>query len=215
MSEIQRMIDWLLGRRVGESAPQRALSAREQLGYTKDECRDNPDARRAVRKLYYAQRERQEFEKSRDIGEIPEVQNPERRERCYTSLKLFIEEYFMDAEKFNLPWASFHLESIHKMEASIINGGLFALALPRGSGKSSLSERAIIWAILYGYRHYIVAIGDGRSAAQEILETVQTEIESNEKLIADFPEVCYPIAQLQGIVQRATGQRYHGSAPDV
>lgn len=215
MSDIQKKIDWLLGRRVSESSPQRSLSAREQLGYTKDECRDNPDARRAVRKLYYAQHERQEYEKSRDIGEIPEVQNPERRERCSTSLKLFIEEYFRSDEKFNLPWASFHLETIRKMEASIINGGLFALALPRGSGKSSLSERAIIWAILYGYRHYIVAIGDGRSAAQEILETVQTEIESNEKLIADFPEVCYPIAQLQGIVQRATGQRYHGKPTDI
>ena len=215
MSDVQRKIDWLLGRNVGESAPQRALSAREQLGYTKDECRDNPDARRAVRKLYYAQRERQEFEKSRDIGEIPPVQNEERRKRCSSSLKLFIEEYFRNDEKFNLPWASFHLEAIRKMEASIINGGLFALALPRGSGKSSLSERAIIWAILYGYRHYIVAIGDGRSAAQEILETVQTEIESNEKLIADFPEVCYPIAQLQGIVQRATGQRYHGRPTDI
>ena len=215
MSDVKRKIDWLLGRNVGESAPQRALSAREQLGYTKDECRDNPEARRAVRKLYYAQRERAEFEKSRDIGEIPEVQNPERRERCSTSLKQFIEDYFRSDEKFNLPWASFHLESIRKMEASIINGGLFALALPRGSGKSSLSERAIIWAILYGYRHYIVAIGDGRSAAQEILETVQTEIESNERLIADFPEVCYPIAQLQGIVQRATGQRYHGRPTDI
>ena len=215
MSDIQRKIDWLLGRRVSESAPQRALSAREQLGYTKDECRDNPDARRAVRKLYYAQRERAEFEKSRDIGEIPSVQDEERRKRCSTSLKLFIEEYFRNNEKFNLPWASFHLETIRKMEASIINGGLFALALPRGSGKSSISERAIIWAILYGYRHYIVAIGDGRSAAQEILETVQTEIESNERLIADFPEVCYPIAQLQGIVQRATGQRYHGKPTDI
>ena len=215
MSDVQRKIDWLLGRKVGESSPQRALSAREQLGYTKDECRDNPDARRAVRKLYYAQRERQEFEKSRDIGEIPPVQNEERRKRCSSSLKLFIEEYFRNDEKFNLPWASFHIEAIRKMEASIINGGLFALALPRGSGKSSLSERAIIWAILYGYRHYIVAIGDGRSAAQEILETVQTEIESNERLIADFPEVCYPIAQLQGIVQRATGQRYHGRPTDI
>lgn len=215
MSDIQSKIDWLLGRRPSESAPQRALSAREQLGYTKDECRDNPDARRAVRKLYYAQRERQEFEKSRDIGEIPPVQNEERRERCSTSLKLFIEEYFRNDEKFNLPWASFHLETIRKMEASIINGGLFALALPRSSGKTALSERAIIWAILYGYRHYIVAIGDGRSAAQEILETVQTEIESNERLIADFPEVCYPIAQLQGIVQRATGQRYHGKPTDI
>ena len=74
--DVQRRIDWLLGRR-GESAPPRTLSAREQLGYTREECRDDPEARRRVRKLYYAQRERQEYEAARDIGEIPPVQNEE------------------------------------------------------------------------------------------------------------------------------------------
>ena len=211
-----RKIEWLLGKGGRKAVEkERIKSAREQLGYTKEEYRDDPDVRREVRKLYYAQREKQDYEKTRNIPEIPEVQNPDRRDRCSKSLKLFIETYFKDDEKFNLPWASFHLETMRKMEASILNGGLFAMALPRGSGKSAITERAIIWAILYGYRHYIVAIGDGRAAANEILETVQTEIESNEKLIADFPETCFPIQCLGGIVQRATGQRYHDKPTDI
>lgn len=216
MNDTQRKIDWLLGRKPRPTVEKKIMtSARERLGYTKEEYQNDPEVRRAVRKLYYAEREKQDYEATRNIGEIPEVQNPERRKQCATSLKLFIEEYFRDAEKFNLPWASFHLETMKKMEHAILNGGLFCMALPRGSGKSAITERAIIWAIMYGYRHYIVAIGDGRSAAQEILETVQTEIESNERLIADFPEVCFPIQQLGGIVQRATGQRYHGKPTNI
>ncbi len=216
MSDTQRKIDWLLGKKSRPSLGKTNMtSARERLGYTKEEYQNDPEVRRAVRKLYYAEREKQDYEESRNIGEIPEVQNPDRRNRCAKSLKLFIEEYFRDEEKFNLPWASFHIEAMRKMEASILNGGLFAMALPRGSGKSAITERAIIWAIVYGYRHYIVAIGDGKAASNEILQTVQTEIESNERLIADFPEICFPIQCLQGIVQRATGQRYHGKPTDI
>lgn len=216
MNDTQRKIDWLLGRKSRPTVEKKIMtSARERLGYTKEEYQNDPEVRRAVRKLYYAEREKQDYEATRNIGEIPEVQNPERRKQCATSLKLFIENYFKDAEKFNLPWASFHLETMKKMEHAILNGGLFCMALPRGSGKSAITERAIIWAILYGYRHYIVAIGDGKAAANEILETIQTEIETNERLIADFPEACFPIQQLGGIVQRATGQRYHGKPTNI
>jgi len=212
----RRKIDWLLRRKGHKQQGERKLqqAVREELGYTKQDLED-PEVRRIVRKAYYQRREKEAYAVSRNIGEIPEVRNQDRRERCSHSLQLFIEEYFKDEEKFNLPWASFHLEVMRKMESAVRNGGLFAMALPRGTGKTSITERAILWAILYGYRKYIVCVGDGRQAAGEILECIQTEIESNERLIADFPEVCYPIAQLQGIVQRATGQMYKGKPTDI
>ena len=213
----QKKIDFLLRKNMRKSVVSEQKlqkSVREELGFTQQDMKD-PEVRRQVRKVYYQRREKEVYTAARQIGEIPEIGNPERRERCSKSLQLFIEEYFKGDEKFNLPWASFHIEVMRKMEFSILHGGLFSMALPRGSGKSSITERAILWAILYGYRHYIVAIGDGRSAAQEILETVQTEIEANEQLIADFPEICFPIAQLQGISQRATGQMYHGKSTDI
>ena len=137
MSDVSRRIEWLLGNKPRAAAKKKLMTtAREQLGYSKEEYRDDPEVRRAVRRLYYAQREKQEYEASRNIPELPDVKNPSRREECSKSLQRFVEEYFRDDEKFNLPWASFHLESMRRMQASIVNGGLFALALPRGSGKA-------------------------------------------------------------------------------
>ena len=144
----------------------------------------------------------------RDIGELPEVVDPERKKRCRTNFRMFCEEYF--PETFSLEWSPDHLKAIHKIETAVLKGGLFALAMPRGSGKSSLTEVAAIWAMLYGHREFIMLIGATESAALELLDSLMTEFEINEHLAADFPEVCYPIQQLDGIANRCAGQLYHG-----
>ena len=144
----------------------------------------------------------------RDIGELPEVVNPERKKRCRTNFRVFCEDYF--PETFSLEWSPDHLKAIHKIETAVLKGGLFALAMPRGSGKSSLTEVAAIWSMLYGHREFIVLIGATESAALELLDSLMTELEVNEHLAADFPEVCFPIQQLDGIANRCAGQLYHG-----
>lgn len=83
----------------------------------------------------------------------------------------------------------------------MLRGGLFALAMPRGSGKSSLTEVAAIGAMFYGYREFIMLIGATESAALELLDSIMTEFEVNEHLAEDFPEVCFPIQQLDGKLQ--------------
>ena len=144
----------------------------------------------------------------RDIGELPEVVNPERKKRCRTNFRMFCEEYF--PETFSLEWSPDHLKAIHKIETAVLKGGLFALAMPRGSGKSSLTEVAAIWAMLYGHREFIMLIGATESAALELLDSLMTEFEINEHLAQDFPEVTFPIQQLDGIANRCAGQLYHG-----
>lgn len=144
----------------------------------------------------------------RDIGELPDVVNPERKKRCRTNFRMFCEEYF--PETFSLEWSPDHLKAIHKIETAVLKGGLFALAMPRGSGKSSLTEVAAIWAMLYGHREFIMLIGATESAALELLDSLMTELEVNEHLAADFPETIYPIQQLDGIANRCAGQLYHG-----
>lgn len=210
-----RNLRLMLGKPVGAaptSKPTEALLSqiRKELGYTKEEQYSDPEIDKCIRRVYYQRRGKQLYEASRGIGDLPPCADVQRREACRTSLRLFIETYCRTADKFNLPWASFHLEVLRKLQGAITTGGLFAMALPRSSGKTALTERAILWALLYGYRHYVVCIADGKQAALEILDTVQMEIESNELLQADFPEVCYPIKQLGGVQQRAAGQTYHG-----
>lgn len=144
----------------------------------------------------------------RDIGELPPVANPERKVACERDFRLFCENYF--PETFSLEWSPDHLRVIAKIERAVLSGGLFALALPRGSGKTSICETACIWAMLYGHREFVTLIGATETAAQEILESIQTELEVNEHLAEDFPEVSFPIGQLDGIANRCAGQLYHG-----
>ena len=144
----------------------------------------------------------------RDIGELPPVENQERKESCRNDFKLFCETYF--PEVYQLKWSDDHLRAIAKIQKSVLEGGLFALAMSRGSGKSSLTETAAIWAMLYGHREFVVLVGASESAALEMLDSIKTEFEVNEHIAADFPEVSYPIARLEGIANRCAGQLYKG-----
>ena len=71
-------------------------------------------------------------------------------------------------------WSDDHLKAIKKIEQSVLKGGLFALAMPRGSGKSSLCEAAGVWSIVYGHREFVTLIGATESAALEMMESVKT-----------------------------------------
>ncbi len=144
----------------------------------------------------------------RDIAPLPEVVNPQRKTDCARNFRLFCESYF--PETYSLAWSPDHLKAIEKIETAVLSGGLFALAMPRGSGKSSLTETAALWAMLYGHREFVTLIGATESAALEMLDSIKTELEVNEHLAEDFPEVCYPIAQLEGIPNRCAGQLFHG-----
>ena len=144
----------------------------------------------------------------RDIGPLPEVVNPQRKSDCERNFQLFCESYF--PETYSLEWSPDHLKAIEKIETAVLSGGLYALAMPRGSGKSTLTETACLWAMLYGHREFVTLIGATESAALEMLDSIKTELEVNERLAEDFPEVSFPIAQLEGIANRCAGQLYKG-----
>ena len=144
----------------------------------------------------------------RNIGELPAVAQPERRQRAARDFRAFCEAYF--PQTFNLPWSDDHLKVIAKIERAVLLGGLFAMAMPRGSGKTSLCERACLWAVLYGHREFPALIGSDEKHAAGMLESIKVELETNTALGEDFPEVTVPIRALEGINQRAAGQLYRG-----
>ena len=122
-----------------------------------------------------AQRQADLSLQGRDIGELPAVVNPERKEACRFDLRKFCETYF--PEVYSLEWSSDHLRAIGKLQKAVLEGGLFALAMARGSGKSSLTETAAIWAMAYGHREFVVVIGASEGAALEMLDSIKTELE--------------------------------------
>jgi hypothetical protein len=144
----------------------------------------------------------------RDIGPPPPPANPERRERSKRSCRLFCETYL--AHRFPLPWSPDHLEGLRRAERAVLAGELFAYAMPRGSGKSTMACGVELWAALHALRRFVVLLGSDRTAAVEALENVKSELETNPLLLADFPEVCYPIHELEGLANRAKGQLCDG-----
>ncbi|WP_149495371.1 terminase gpA endonuclease subunit [Roseiconus lacunae] len=149
----------------------------------------------------------------RDIGELPAVENPERKAKAAGSFRAFCEAYFRLT--FHLEWSPDHLKVISKIEEAVIRGGLFSLAMARGSGKSSLAEVACIWAVLNGFRDFVCLIGSDEGHACDMLDSIKTELDSNDLLAADYPEVCFPIQALDGIANRANGQLFEGKRTQI
>ena len=167
----------------------------------------------AAMKEAAAQRNRIKAEAGRDVGELPVVADPGRKEKAARDFRYFCETYFRMT--FHLTWSPDHLKVISKIEQAVLHGGLFAMAMPRGSGKTSIAECACLWAVLYGHRDFVCLIGASEGHACEMLDSIKTELESNELLAADFPEVCFPIESLDGIANRCGGQLYKGERTHI
>jgi len=149
----------------------------------------------------------------RDIGPLPQVVHPDRKARAAIDFCFFCETYF--PQTFHLAWSSDHLQVIGKIERAVLQGGLFAMAMPRGSGKSTLAECACMWAVLYGHREFVCLIGSDEGHAMDMLESIKTELDGNELLLADFPEVVFPIQSLEGIANRCNGQLFQGKRTHI
>jgi hypothetical protein len=144
----------------------------------------------------------------RDIGELPAVADPKRRAKAAKNFRFFCETYFRAA--FTLPWSPDHLKVIAKIERAVLTGGLFAHAMPRGSGKTTLTSVACVWAILFGACPFVCLVAAAAERARSLLANIKTWFETNPLLLDDFPEVVYPIRKLGRITNRQLGQTYNG-----
>ena len=201
-----------VGFRIGSSENPRNINLLKYIAWMFDRKHtpEETSGARSYEDRRNAERDRQAEQSlaGRDIGPLPEVVNPGRKAACERNFQLFCESYF--PETYSLAWSPDHLKVIEKIETAVLRGGLFALALPRGSGKTTITESAALWSMLYGHREFVVLIGATESAALELLDSLKTELEVNERLAEDFPEVCYPVAQLEGIANRCAGQLCKG-----
>jgi len=149
----------------------------------------------------------------RDIGELPEVLDPARKAKAEHDFRFFCEAYF--AQTYHLAWSPDHLKVISKIEQAVLHGGLFAMAMPRGSGKTSIAETACVWAVLYGHRDFVCLIGSDEGHALDMLDSLKMELDGNDLLLDDFPEAVYPITRLEGIAHRAHGQLFRGERTHI
>jgi hypothetical protein len=146
--------------------------------------------------------------KGRDIAPAPKVENRKRRDAAAGCLRTFLETYFPGT--FALAWSDDHLKALARLEAVVAGGGQYALAMPRGSGKTSIVERAALWAVLTGRRRFVLIAAANESLAEQSLGRLKAELEHNALLLADWPKAVYPIRRLESQARRCVGQLYEG-----
>ncbi len=162
---------------------------------------------------YDATRQRDISVSGREIGPLPDVKDPARREACRLDPELFATTYF--PARYYLPSSPAQKSDRATMFRSVKNGGRFAIARPRGGGKTTDGEVLAMMAIVYGFRKFLVVIGATETHAVQILQGIQAEFETNDRLAEDFPEICYPIRCLERIHNRARGQTLGGKSTRI
>lgn len=150
----------------------------------------------------------------RDIGDIPRVKNPWRREWALRTTQNFAETYlamsFTDevtGERW--PWSDRHIEVFRKIDEAI-TGKQFVEAEPRGGGKTSRIIAGVLRAILGGLHPWVCVIAATGPKSHDIIESLQTIIETNDLLLQDFPEAIYPIRALKRNAAKARQQTCMG-----
>jgi hypothetical protein len=184
--------------------------------------RSEPDKPSEVDPAYDAHRARaatrqaKQSADGRELGDIPAPKNKKRKESCRFDLRKFMETYLREPEdQFPLKFSKDHLKAVKKAQCAILEGGLFALAMPRGSGKTTIFVAAIIWAIVYGHHKFGLLIGANQKASKALMANVKKILRFGERLLEDFPDICIPVRKLQGIANRASGQTHGGKATNI
>lgn len=146
--------------------------------------------------------------KLRAVGrevEIPAVEDPVRKAACELDLVLYYRTYY--PQYTYLEPAEYQIRILKKLQRCILYGTSKAIAAPRGGAKDTLFMIAINWAISYGHRRWLAYIAANMDNAVAKLEVIKIEWETNDLLLADFPEIAAPIRALERSPQRARGQR--------
>ncbi len=135
-------------------------------------------------------------EEIKSISSLPPEQKEQRRAKAKEDFHYFRKTYFphyyrleseSDLQK--------HLKSIYYKIRDKVGtkklGEKFATAAPRGFGKSTdVALAFIIWVIAYELKHFITLFSDAVELTELEIEAIKAELEENDRLKADFPEIC-------------------------
>lgn len=164
-----------------------------------------------------AERKRQQRNQAKLVA-IPKCADIRRRRRLEKDDVKWLMYYFAPASgsesAFTYEFTIQQREMIAAIREAIINGGDQAIAASRGEGKTILFERMLLKYTLTGIVKFSVLFAATGTAAQDSLESIKVEIESNDRLAADYPEVCIPVRALENTPNRAHYQLVSGHRHD-
>jgi predicted phage terminase large subunit-like protein len=115
----------------------------------------------------------------------------QRRQRAENDFAFFARTYFPHYVKFENSalheYLYEHLPAIVEQERGVHQ----AIAAPRGEAKSTIVGMIfVIWCVLTSRKHYVCLIMDAFEQAGEQLEGLKAEMDTNPRLLNDWPTIC-------------------------
>lgn len=161
-----------------------------------------------------ALKSRQNHSAAAEIGSLPPIVDKGRREACRVDLFEDLRVYYPRSTGKN-PFSPDHRRVIERMQSSVVEGSECWNMVFRGFAKTSIAVGTMIWAHKYGYRKFTPIIAANQGFAENILRMIKTQIETNDLLLDDFPELCYPVRMLEGRNQRCASQTCDGERTHI
>ena len=149
-----------------------------------------------------------------EIGPLPPVADPARRERASASLVEFGTLYGMATADW--PGMLLHepserlREYAEALQSGIDQAGFLHIRLPRAAGKTTWAKLALAWGLSTGRIRFGVVIAANATLADATLSDVWTFFETSPAFGADFPDVAIPVRRLEGTPQKAASQTLNG-----
>ena len=136
-----------------------------------------------------------------------------RREEASKSLVKFIQTYCIGLMVDDAPSEMF-IKALNEMEFALSQSRPYNIELPRGQGKTSAVEMAVLYLLATGKRKFCVVVSQNARSAGNILRDMQRPIIEKDTLFSqDFPEVCLPFQLCDGSYRRR--QLYKGMPTEL
>ncbi len=149
---------------------------------------------------------------ARDL-QIPTPINPDRRNSCLADPVLFLQTYF--ASTFHQPFTPDREAMLRSIVDAARYGGDYAIAGPRGEGKTRLAIYGAVYLMLANLSPFPIVIGKSQSKATNELKTIKERLQQSDLLIADFPEVGVPFKAVGGWSSRCRMQTVAGVTTNI
>jgi len=113
------------------------------------------------------------------------------------------------------PFCDEQINSVRHSQIIIQRGGRIVKAEPRGFGKTSRSCNEGLLGVLQGYIPYLLIIGSTTEKAEEIVNSIVTEIMENEEISRMYPRVVACFQHIQANTNKAGRQTYDGELTHI
>lgn len=113
------------------------------------------------------------------------------------------------------PFGKVQIESVKHTHHTLTHGGRIVIAEPRGYGKTTRTSNNALAAVLQGKVRFIVILASSLTKAEDIIESIKTELVDNEELAKLYPATCACFEHLNERVSRAKFQTYGGEPTNI